>query len=431
MNCQKCGNEINENQKFCTNCGAEINRVEEKQQNSLEQPSEKQVNNFKKKLILIILAIVFVICIIGIFAFTLPRADITTIVPIEQTEIKNMTERQALDLLVQQETDLDKYISKHPNANIDKLFETFYRNVLLFTGKKSDMDSKLSFDIYDYPENEQKSFIVKNITVNYVNENTYKITSPQTDIIRIVPIEEGIWGAEINDEYMIKKYSKNLSKEWKEYLKIFSDNNWWLDSFYDEIKFLSIYPNFCLQDIINSDLKNYMSRFSEYTNYYCNSEEDKALYQKFLSIKDNNIQEYKNIKQWYASLSEIQNQENEDKYDNVNFSREQMKIGYQFADEIKSIVKNKNINTFAELLKYPLTINKNDKNITISSKQQLINYGAEEIFTKDFIKNVCENDLFVNYQGFMLGNGEIWFTFFDNEKKPQIHHINIIDYNVQ
>ena len=101
MNCQKCGNEIQENQKFCTNCGAEINKVEEKQQNSLEQPSEKQVNNFKKKPILITFAIIFAFCIIGIFAFMLPSKDISTymsIVPIEQTEIKNMTDEQIMKI---------------------------------------------------------------------------------------------------------------------------------------------------------------------------------------------------------------------------------------------------------------------------------------------------------------------------------------------
>ncbi len=350
MNCPNCGNEINENQKFCTNCGAEINGIEEKLQNSSEIPSEKQTNNIlKKKPILITFAIIFAFCIIGIFAFTLPKADISTymsVVPIEQTEIKNMTERQALDILVQQETDLDKYISKHPNANIDKLFETFYRNVLLFTGKKSDMDSKLSFDIYDYAENEQKSFIVKNITINYTNEDAYKITNPQTDIIRIVPIEEGIWGAEINDEYMIKKYSKNLSKEWKEYLKIFSDNNWWLDSFYDEIKFLSIYPNFCMQDIINSDLKNYMSRFSEYKNYYCDSDNDKALYQKFLSIKDNNIQEYKNIKQWYASLQLEQNETWKKLKDHIYFDTKSLKITDNYREGYFKIYKGAEDNNF-------------------------------------------------------------------------------------
>jgi hypothetical protein len=44
-------------------------------------------------------------------------------------------------------------------------------------------------------------------------------------------------------------------------------------------------------------------------------------------------------------------------YDNSNFSREQIKIGYQFADRIKTTIRNKNINDFAELLQYLTKIN--------------------------------------------------------------------------
>lgn len=139
-----------------------------------------------------------------------------------------------------------------------------------------------------------------------------------------------------------------------------------------------------------------------------------------------------NPKDWYKeqfndSQEQIDSLDENDKYNNANFSREEMIKGYDFAEKIKLAVKNQDIETFADYIYYPLTINVNDKNIEISDKNQFLNYDYEKIFTENFIKTVCENEIFVNYRGFMLGNGEIWFSYPNNSDTPKIYHINIMD----
>ncbi|MEK7431960.1 MAG: hypothetical protein AABZ74_02415, partial [Cyanobacteriota bacterium] len=55
------------------------------------------------------------------------------------------------------------------------------------------------------------------------------------------------------------------------------------------------------------------------------------------------------------------------------------------------------------------------KTIIIKSKKELIN-NFNKIFNKEFkeqIKSFCSCNLFHNYQGVMLGNGQIWI-----ENKP-------------
>ncbi len=78
---------------------------------------------------------------------------------------------------------------------------------------------------------------------------------------------------------------------------------------------------------------------------------------------------------------------------------------------VKELVAAGKKEEVANYVIYPLRVNCDQEKIMIKTKEDFIkNY--DEIFT-DKIKTALENqkveDLFVNYQGVMVGNGEIWF----------------------
>lgn len=78
-----------------------------------------------------------------------------------------------------------------------------------------------------------------------------------------------------------------------------------------------------------------------------------------------------------------------------------------FLDALKEAVREDSAEKMSKLLHYPVRWKKN-----IKTKQEFEkNYKA--IMTpklKNLILSTQLNDLFVNSQGFMIGNGEIWFN---------------------
>ena len=123
-----------------------------------------------------------------------------------------------------------------------------------------------------------------------------------------------------------------------------------------------------------------------------------------------------------------------DKYDNPNYSRIEMMKGYEFAGKIKQTVKNKDIYSLANYISYPIEIRtvldaygKNVKTTKITNKTQFINLYKNKLFTSKFVKDVCNEDLFANYRGFMLGHGEIWFGDENNSGILKIFSINILN----
>lgn len=82
-----------------------------------------------------------------------------------------------------------------------------------------------------------------------------------------------------------------------------------------------------------------------------------------------------------------------------------------FVKHIKSSIMKNDKDWIANHVKYPLytTLN-NEKAIKIKNKQQLFDH-FDQVFHKTFkekIQTYCPCNLFHNYQGVMLGNGEIW-----------------------
>jgi hypothetical protein len=96
---------------------------------------------------------------------------------------------------------------------------------------------------------------------------------------------------------------------------------------------------------------------------------------------------------------------------------------------IKSLVKNNEKSKVASYVSYPLNVNKKDKKIKIKSKEDFIK-SYNTIITEDVKKALLNQDVtktFVNYQGVMVGDGEVWFTHIKN--KAMIYAINIFEIN--
>ena len=53
----------------------------------------------------------------------------------------------------------------------------------------------------------------------------------------------------------------------------------------------------------------------------------------------------------------------------------------------------------------------------VENREELIRLGVERLFTDEFVDNVCNEELFHNYQGYMMGNyPNLWFDYSDNGK---------------
>jgi hypothetical protein len=96
---------------------------------------------------------------------------------------------------------------------------------------------------------------------------------------------------------------------------------------------------------------------------------------------------------------------------------------------LKSLIKNNEKTKVANYVSYPLNVNKENKKIKIQSKEDFIkNYNT--IITENVKKALLNQDVaktFVNYQGVMVGSGEMWFTHVNN--RAMIYAINIFDTN--
>ena len=78
----------------------------------------------------------------------------------------------------------------------------------------------------------------------------------------------------------------------------------------------------------------------------------------------------------------------------------------------------------AEEIQYPINVKINSELTQIKDKDDLIN-NYDQIFNADYkqlISNSPTKYLFVNYQGIMLGNGEIWVN---NVIQPDNVNVNI------
>ncbi|MDI2112962.1 hypothetical protein [Commensalibacter nepenthis] len=87
--------------------------------------------------------------------------------------------------------------------------------------------------------------------------------------------------------------------------------------------------------------------------------------------------------------------------------------GYQvFVNQLKEDIAHQNKGGVAEFVKYPLTINLNNKPVAIKNTQQFIqNYEA--IITPKVKGAVAKQQfigMFANGQGMMFGSGQLWIS---------------------
>lgn len=85
---------------------------------------------------------------------------------------------------------------------------------------------------------------------------------------------------------------------------------------------------------------------------------------------------------------------------------------HRFLKELQQYVSDKNQEKISELVAYPIKVKIKSVNKTIRDKKEFIeNY--EKILTPKILKVISDQkyeNLFVNYEGIMIGNGEIWFS---------------------
>lgn len=118
------------------------------------------------------------------------------------------------------------------------------------------------------------------------------------------------------------------------------------------------------------------------------------------------VEESKNTKQY-----EVAGINDSEKFNNLFIS-------------IQEALESENKELIADSILYPLKVNTKDERFKIGDKEAFLrNY--DEIFT-DKVKNALSNqiidELFVNYQGIMVGDGEIWFSCLED---PQYGIITI------
>lgn len=95
-------------------------------------------------------------------------------------------------------------------------------------------------------------------------------------------------------------------------------------------------------------------------------------------------------------------------------------------NEVKKFVSEDNKEKVSEYILYPLRVNHDKSSTEIKTTDEFIkNY--DNIFTEEVKKAFLNQDVkqtFVNYQGVMVGDGEIWFGSSQDSSKYGIIAIN-------
>jgi len=309
MNCPNCGSKIQENQKFCTNCGFDLS-VKESNSNNMHGTLK---NNYVVIISLIFLFIISLgIVFIGYSKFKensekdlqieLPsykKQENVTIEPM-WSEIDDLTAKQAIDKLIQQEKDLKDFLLNHSKDENSEVFAIFYRNILCVS---ENLDKKLN----------NGSFSTEDI--NLIDDKLKKV-----GLIKKV-LNKGYDNIEPDYNYRYNTYSTNLDKAFDFYLKFKKQDqikrdgySLWLDGQRNGLitravlidyllslrKFLNNNPEFELWEDVLSDIKIYTDAFIFIGNYDKEtSEQILNFYKQFLSRATKDTFEYETLKDFY------------------------------------------------------------------------------------------------------------------------------------
>lgn len=158
---------------------------------------------------------------------------------------------------------------------------------------------------------------------------------------------------------------------------------------------------------------------------YCNIILISQVYaEKNIITPKNNQIIYKEEKREKFKIKSIQGREYENRINGIfDLSITDQDI-QDFLDSAKKAILTNEPNIIANIFSFPMRLNSDKEKIIINSKKDfIINYN--QIVTETIIELILKadiNELFVNYQGFMIGDGEIWFNPYDG-----IITINIIN----
>lgn len=86
--------------------------------------------------------------------------------------------------------------------------------------------------------------------------------------------------------------------------------------------------------------------------------------------------------------------------------------------EVQELIARDDREAVARNLNYPVDLNINNKTVTIKNVEEMLQQ-YDTVFTQDVKKAVAEQkveNLFVNANGIMVGNGQIWFGAAEGEK---------------
>jgi hypothetical protein len=89
-----------------------------------------------------------------------------------------------------------------------------------------------------------------------------------------------------------------------------------------------------------------------------------------------------------------------------------------FFQEIKQAIESHDAKWIAENINLPLNVNINGKKFSIKTEKSFIKNYDNIITTSivDAVRLQDENDMFKNWQGIMIGRGQIWFGQYIDEK---------------
>lgn len=88
----------------------------------------------------------------------------------------------------------------------------------------------------------------------------------------------------------------------------------------------------------------------------------------------------------------------------ISHSKEEVEM---FAQKVKDYILNKDWESFAGTISYPITVGE----VECSNAEDFKKLAFDEIFTDDFytaLENESCKDMFCNYNGIMLGDGQVW-----------------------
>lgn len=388
-------------------------------------------NMFNKKTIIISILILLICCstiCLSVFAYNkifdniknnlqieLPSdkqdySEYKSITPL-YSEIDMMTEKQALEKIIQQEQDLKEFLNqKHTSAENSILFVTFYKNLVNVSEK---LDKLVNNEYNSVSLSDKTTTIIKGIqfSPNQINRENltgyYIVTEPKTNLFRTtfaVPNDN----VEPNYTYIFNQFSKYLEKPYQDYLNhkmqeqirrkdcalwVYEHRNKNItkDKLIEYILFLrkisNEYPNFALWYNLQSDIKIYLGALL-FEDWERPSEPPiKNVLKKFLNVAPKGTYEFNTVE-------ELNNLNiNEDTYENSWESAYREWYGKTFYEDGTPIITQDEINIHAEV--------------------------ENEFYKKDFYKKIQ------TYKDLKLGDNGALIKYINgyNRRKDNIEHL--------